>query len=68
MDKSIVNPLVPYAYENLMREALLLRERYPELIQLGSIGKSSEGRAACAAGGGATWPGIYFVRPAHAYV
>ena len=23
MDKSIVNPLVPYAYENLMREALL---------------------------------------------
>lgn len=44
MDKSIVNPLVPYAYENMMREALLLRERYPELIQLGSIGKSSEGR------------------------
>ncbi|MGI6086297.1 MAG: M14 family zinc carboxypeptidase [Acetivibrionales bacterium] len=41
---SIVNPYVPYTYEQMIDESMKLAKRYPEVITLGSIGNSVEGR------------------------
>ena len=43
-DKNIVNPYVPYTYEQMTDESLKLAELYPDIISLGSIGNSVEGR------------------------
>ncbi len=40
----IVNPYVPYTYEQMKDESVKLVELYPEIITLGSIGDSVEGR------------------------
>lgn len=40
----IVNPYVPYTYEQMMDESDRLYEKYPDIISLGSIGTSVEGR------------------------
>ena len=41
---NIVNPYVPYTYEQMKDESLKLAELYPEVISLDSIGNSVEGR------------------------
>jgi len=41
---NIVNPYVPYTYEQMMDESLKLAELYPDIVSLGSIGNSVEGR------------------------
>jgi len=41
---NIVNPYVPYTYEQMTDESLKLAELYPDIISLSSIGKSVEGR------------------------
>lgn len=40
----IVNPYVPYTYEQMKEESSKLTELYPEIITLDSIGSSVEGR------------------------
>lgn len=42
--KPIVNPYVPYSYEHMKEDALKLCNRYPDIIQLDTIGHSVEGR------------------------
>ncbi len=42
--EDVVNPNQTYSYEQMMADALALSEQYPDLVQLGSIGKSVEGR------------------------
>ena len=41
---NIVNPYVPYTFEQMKDESIKLAELYPEIITLGSIGNSVEGR------------------------
>jgi predicted deacylase len=41
---NIVNPYVPYTYEQMKDESIKLAELYPEIISLDSIGFSVEGR------------------------
>ena len=41
---NIVNPYVPYTYDQMKDESLKLAELYPEIITLDSIGYSVEGR------------------------
>jgi predicted deacylase len=43
-DVNIVNPYVPYTYEQMKDESLKLAELYPDIITLDSIGSSAEGR------------------------
>lgn len=40
----IVNPYVPYTWDQMMEEAKRLEEKYPDLIRLSSAGISAEGR------------------------
>ncbi|NLM75147.1 MAG: hypothetical protein GX187_03525 [Clostridiaceae bacterium] len=40
----IVNPYVPYTYDQMIAESQKLFEKYPEIIALDSIGSSVEGR------------------------
>jgi hypothetical protein len=40
----IVDPYREYSYEDMLRDAAALRDMYPDLIRLGSIGRSVEGR------------------------
>jgi hypothetical protein len=42
--KGIVNPYVPYTYDQMMNEAKELEEKYKDILTTGSIGKSVEGR------------------------
>jgi len=42
--KDVVNPNQTYSYEQMMADAQALSAQYPELVQLGSIGQSVEGR------------------------
>jgi hypothetical protein len=41
----IVDPCREYGYEEMLEDAAALQRRYPELIRLGSIGSSVEGRS-----------------------
>lgn len=41
---TIVNPYVPYAYDQMVKDAQRLQEFFPEYIKLGTAGKSVEGR------------------------
>jgi len=43
-EAGIVNPYVPYTYDQMMLESQKLAERYPEVIALDTIGSSVEGR------------------------
>lgn len=43
-NNNIVNPYVPYTYEQMMDEILKLAELYPDIISHDSIGNSVEGR------------------------
>lgn len=40
----IVNPYVPYTYEQMLKESAVLSETYPDIISLDTIGSSVEGR------------------------
>ncbi len=39
-----VNPYIEYSYENMLDDAKNLKQMYPDLIELSSIGQSVEGR------------------------
>ena len=40
----IVNPYVPYTYDQMMTESKKLADKYPDILSLDSIGSSVEGR------------------------
>ncbi len=40
----IVNPYVPYTYDQMAEESRKLSQKYPDILSLGSIGSSVEGR------------------------
>ena len=42
--EDVVNPNQTYSFEQMMADAQALSEQYPDLVQLGSIGQSVEGR------------------------
>jgi hypothetical protein len=42
--EDVVNPNQTYGYEQMMADAQALSEQYPDLVRLGSIGQSVEGR------------------------
>lgn len=42
--KNVVNPYVPYTFEQMISDANTLQSMYPGLISIDSIGKSVEGR------------------------
>lgn len=42
--EKIVNPYVPYSYEQMIKDTSKLKDMYPDLIKVESIGKSVEGR------------------------
>lgn len=42
--EGVVNPYVPYTYEQMLKESAELSEKYPDIITLDTIGNSVEGR------------------------